>query len=69
MVVLGAAECARVLGAVCQAALDAHAAGGGLLLNYAQLPQAFWTRIAPHFEHVLITSAFCAADVPVMERE
>jgi hypothetical protein len=46
---LGEAECARVLGAVCQAALDAHAAGGGLLLNYAQLPRAFWTRIAPHF--------------------
>ena len=46
---LGEAECARVLGAVCQAALDALAAGGGLLLNYAQLPQAFWTRIAPHF--------------------
>ncbi len=41
--------CARVLAAVCQAAIDNHGAGGGLLLNYRQLPQAVWTTIMPHF--------------------
>jgi hypothetical protein len=41
--------CARVLGAICQAALDAWPAGGGRLVNYSQLPQALWTTILPHF--------------------
>jgi hypothetical protein len=39
--------CARVLGAVCQAAMD-HG-GGGLFINYRQLPEAVWTTILPHF--------------------
>jgi hypothetical protein len=41
--------CASVLGAICQAALDAWPAGGGRLVNYSQLPQALWTTILPHF--------------------
>lgn len=41
--------CARVLGRICEAALDAYASGGGLLVNYSQLPDAVWTRILPHF--------------------
>lgn len=41
--------CARVLAAVCGAVLDHHASGGGLLLNYRQLPEAVCTAILPHF--------------------
>ena len=37
---------ARVLAKTCEAALDA---GGGLLINYRDLPQAAFTRILPHF--------------------
>jgi hypothetical protein len=40
---------ARVLAVICQAALDGHAEGGGMLVNYAQLPDALHTRILPHF--------------------
>ncbi|EJL26428.1 hypothetical protein PMI01_04105 [Caulobacter sp. AP07] len=40
---------ARVLAVVCQAALDGYAEGGGLLVNYAQLPAALHTAILPHF--------------------
>lgn len=40
---------ARVLGAICRAALDACGAGGGLLVNYDELPDAIWTRVLPHF--------------------
>ena len=41
--------CARVLAVVCEAALRGHAEGGGLLVNYAQLPDALHTQILPHF--------------------
>jgi hypothetical protein len=41
---------ARVLAAVLQAALDQESeSGGGLLVNYLQLPQAVTTSIAAHF--------------------
>jgi hypothetical protein len=41
--------CARVLAAICQAVLDHHALGGGLVLNYRQLPDAVFTAVLPHF--------------------
>lgn len=41
---------ARVLAAIGQAALDGYAGGGGLLVDYAQLPDAVHTQILPHFE-------------------
>ena len=40
--------CARALRRVCEAALNAHAQGGGLLVNYAQLPDAVPGLIADH---------------------
>lgn len=47
---LGADEYAvRVLENICQAALDGVAGGGGLVINYNELPHALWTRILPHF--------------------
>ena len=46
---LSAGGTARVLGAFCRAALEANAAGGGLLVNYDALPDALWSRILPHF--------------------
>jgi hypothetical protein len=42
-------RCAAFLAATCEAALDAAAAGGGLVLDYAELPQALWTHVLPHF--------------------
>ncbi|NYT41169.1 aspartyl beta-hydroxylase [Sphingomonas sp. R-74633] len=39
---------ARVLERICEPAI-AQAADGGLLLDYTELPQAFFTRILPHF--------------------
>jgi hypothetical protein len=46
--------CARVLGAICRPVLDHQERGdgdlgGGLILNYRQLPDAVWTAIMPHF--------------------
>jgi hypothetical protein len=41
--------CARVLGVICRAVLDHHPMGGGLLLNYCELPGAVTTAILPHF--------------------
>ena len=41
--------CARVLSRTCEAVLEPLAAGGGLLVNYSELPQALWTKILPHF--------------------
>ena len=41
--------CARVLAAVCQAVLDHHALGDGLLIDYRQLPQAVGNAVLPHF--------------------
>ncbi len=40
--------CARVLAALCQAALQHHG-NGGLLINYKQLPQTVWTTISEFF--------------------
>jgi hypothetical protein len=41
--------CARILAAICGAALRHFPAGGGLLVNYDELPDAVWTAILPHF--------------------
>ena len=40
---------ARVLAAICEAALAACRDGGGLLVNYSELPGALADRILPHF--------------------
>ncbi|MEP6819613.1 MAG: sulfotransferase [bacterium] len=40
--------CARVLAALCQAALQHHGSGG-LLVNYRQLPEIVWTSLAEFF--------------------
>lgn len=55
---------ARVLAATCHAAADHAALGGGLFIDYADLPGALWDRILPHFgivpdaqETALITAA------------
>ena len=40
--------CARVLAALCRAALQHHGSGG-LLINYKQLPEIVWTSIAEFF--------------------
>jgi len=45
----GADPIAQALGAICRAALEAEAGGGGLLVNYDELPGALWSRILPHF--------------------
>jgi hypothetical protein len=39
---------ACVLGKVCEAAAD-NAGAGGLAVNYRELPEAFWTKMLPHF--------------------
>lgn len=41
--------CARVLGKICAAAVDHFGQGGGLLVNYDELPGAVWIKILPHF--------------------
>lgn len=40
---------ARILARTCDAALDNWDAGGGMLVNYHELPDALHTRILPHF--------------------
>lgn len=40
---------ARVLAATCHRAADHAGIGGGMLIDYAELPKAFVTRILPHF--------------------
>ena len=40
---------ASVLAAICTAALAAYEGGGGLLVNYRELPGALASRILPHF--------------------
>lgn len=42
-------HCAAVVGKICEAVLKPYSEGGGLLVNYCELPQALWTRILPHF--------------------
>jgi hypothetical protein len=41
--------CARVLNSICASVIDHYHAGGGLLVNYRELPGAMWSRILPHF--------------------
>lgn len=41
--------CARVLAALCEAATRHYPAGGGRLVNYAELPEALFTTILPWF--------------------
>jgi hypothetical protein len=43
------AYCARVLARTCKAVLQPLADGGGIAVNYRELPDALFTRIAPHF--------------------
>lgn len=45
----GEEYCARVLNKICTAVVDNNGEGGGLLVNYRELSDAFWTRILPHF--------------------
>jgi hypothetical protein len=40
---------ARVLTATCERAADHAGIGGGILVDYAELPEGFLTRILPHF--------------------
>ena len=40
---------AAAIAAICEAAADAHALGGGRVVNYAELPSAVTARILPHF--------------------
>ncbi len=40
---------AEVLGAICEAVLREHSAGGGLLVNYDDLPAALCDSVLPHF--------------------
>jgi hypothetical protein len=42
--------CAKVLRAICCAVLDHFCEGGGLLVNYRELPEALFTQILPHFD-------------------
>jgi len=41
--------CARVLAKICAAAIEHGCLGGGLMINYSELPDAMWARILPHF--------------------
>jgi len=40
---------ARVLGAICEAAVQHHSIGRGILVDCADLPSAAWPQIASHF--------------------
>lgn len=40
---------ARVLARVCEPVLQQYDDGGGLLVEYRQLPSALWTMVLPHF--------------------
>jgi hypothetical protein len=41
---------AQVLAGICEAVVAHHGEGGGLLVNYRQLPDALFTAILPHFD-------------------
>lgn len=51
----GEEYCARILARIFDAALDNSQLGGGLYVNYAELPHALETAIVPHFGVVLTT--------------
>ena len=40
---------ANVLGQICQSAVDGMARGGGMLINYSEMPDAVPDRLLPHF--------------------
>ncbi|HEX4739089.1 MAG TPA: hypothetical protein VH331_16170 [Allosphingosinicella sp.] len=42
-------QIAQALARICEAAADAAAAGGGLFVDYADLPEAVFSAILPHF--------------------
>ena len=60
--------CARVLGAICNAAADHAAIGGGLMIDYRDLPGAVFSAILPHFG-VTVSPAERAAMEAVTERD
>ena len=41
--------CSRVMAALCAAAVEGYAAGGGILVNYSELPDAVSGRLLDHF--------------------
>jgi hypothetical protein len=41
--------CSRVMAALCAAAVQGFGAGGGILVNYSELPDAVSSRILGHF--------------------
>jgi len=41
--------CAVILRAICSAAVEQHAQGGGLLIDHGELPEAACTRLVGHF--------------------
>jgi hypothetical protein len=44
-------HCARMIGRICEIALDrVRDTSGGLLVNYAELPDCFYSHIAGHFQ-------------------
>ncbi|QAU46352.1 sulfotransferase [Bradyrhizobium guangzhouense] len=43
------AYCGHVLGRIGESALQNHAHGASLLVNYTGLPEAIWTDVLPHF--------------------
>jgi hypothetical protein len=53
--------CARVLALTCEAAAQAGL-GGGLMVNYDELPDAVFTRILPHFGVMLDETSRLAMD-------
>jgi hypothetical protein len=40
---------ARVLARICEPVVRHHGEGGGLVVDYRELPEALWTKILPHF--------------------
>lgn len=41
--------CAQVLASICEGAAEHYLEGGGRLVNYAELPEALFTKVLPHF--------------------
>jgi hypothetical protein len=60
--------CARVLGAICNAAADHAALGGGLMIDYRDLPGAVFSVVLPHFG-LTVSAAERAAMEAVTERD